>query len=161
MNSSSKRPTLFKALMMIGFEKVGPRTLKRGDVKVSIVYTYEVYWEIETKNTKEIFSNQKSLMRRLYDLKVITDDELEYLAMLGLDFREEIIEESSRFSHVAISFINQIIIPHLQKILRENRMRCPVCNKRMMSTSNFYNHLNYFHKEYLEELTSQVVGKIP
>ncbi|ARM74771.1 hypothetical protein [Acidianus manzaensis] len=158
--NSSRRLTLFKALMMIGFQKIGPRTLQKGDIKVSINFSYEVNWELETTDTKEVYSNQKSLVKRLYELRAISNEDLDYLATLGLDFRED-IEESTKFSHVAISFINQIVLPQLQKILRENGMRCPVCNRRMMSTSHFYNHLNYFHKEYLEELTSQMIGKTP
>lgn len=151
--------TLFKALMMLGFEKIGPRTLRKGNVKVSVKIDYEVTWEIETQTTRELLSNQRDLVRRLYELKVIDDYDLDYLALLGLDFRKHI--EESKFSRIAIAFINQVVLPELQKILRQNNMRCPVCDKRLISLSSFYNHLSYYHRDYLERLASEIVGNTP
>lgn len=151
--------TLFRALMMLGFKKVGPRTLKKGDVKVSLKFDYEIAWELQTPTTKELLSSQRDLVRRLYELKVLSEQDLNYLALLGLDFRKHI--EEAQFSRIAISFINQVILPELQKILRRNNNKCPICYKRIISLTSFYNHLNYYHKEYLEKLTSEIIGNIP
>lgn len=155
----SSEITLFRALMMLGFEKIGARVLKKGDVKVSVKFDIEVTWEVQTSRTREILSNQRDLIRRLYELKAINDQDLDYLALLGFDFRRQI--EESQFSHVAISFINQVILPELQKILRRNSMKCPVCNKRMVSIGDFYNHLNYYHQDYLQKLNEEIIGRIP
>jgi len=53
--------------------------------------------------------------------------------------KEEV--ESDYLKKVVKQFRKQVIYPQLEKILAENKSRCPVCGKLMFEVSGFYSHL--------------------
>ncbi|WP_338598920.1 hypothetical protein V6M85_08865 [Sulfolobus tengchongensis] len=85
--------SLYKALMMIGFEKVAPRTLRRGNVEVHLRFGYgEAKWEIHTPLGSATYLSQKRALHGLVLRFAISKEDLEILSSLGVDYaREELI----------------------------------------------------------------------
>jgi len=53
--------------------------------------------------------------------------------------KEEV--ETDYLKRVVKQFRKQVIYPQLEKILDENKSRCPVCGKLLFEVSGFYSHL--------------------
>lgn len=164
--------TLFKALLLIGFEKVAPRTLKRGDVTITVTFIPNVRWIVRLPHITYELSTQKEVLHKLVHEGIISRKELEYLASIGLDIAKEEIVQSEEITtgsliDVRRAFITQVIMPRLEILLRTNGMKCPVCGKRFRSTTEFYNHLNTTevraeeHKKILEGIYEEVTGIKP
>ncbi|BFH74070.1 hypothetical protein SJAV_20140 [Sulfurisphaera javensis] len=162
--------SLFKALMMIGFEHVAPRTLQRGEVTIIVHYKgYDVKWEIFTPFGSATYHSQKAALHGLVLRLAISKEELEYLASLGLEYAKEELENYEKtmkrieaggqraireylkslegekrdrnLKSIERQFLRQVIYPELEKILEENGYRCPICGRLMLEVSQFYSHL--------------------
>jgi len=53
--------------------------------------------------------------------------------------KEEV--ETDYLKKVVKQFRKQVIYPQLEKILAENKSRCPICGKLLFEVSGFYSHL--------------------
>ena len=164
--------TLFKALLLIGFEKVAPRTLKRGEVTITVTFIPNVRWIIRLPHITYELSTQKEVLHKLVHEGIISRKELEQLASLGLEIAKEELEQSEEMVtgsliDVRRAFITQVIMPRLEALLKTNGMKCPVCGKRFRSVTEFYNHLNLTevrseeHKKILENVYEEVTGIKP
>ncbi len=164
--------TLFKALIMLGFQKVAPRTLQRGQVTVRVNFGYEVKWHIDTPLGSATYYSQKAALHGLVLRLVVSKEELEFLASIGLDYAKTELEnfektmkriqsndqraiqnflgqdlksneeDKSYFYNIKRQFIKQTIYPKLNQILLENRGRCPICGRIFQDAPSFYNHIN-------------------
>ncbi|WP_236750713.1 hypothetical protein [Acidianus sp. HS-5] len=164
--------TLFKALLLIGFEKVAPRTLKRGNVTITVTFVPNVRWIIRLPHVTYELSTQKDVLHKLVHEGIVSRKELEYLASIGLEIAKQEIVQSEEITtgsliDVRRAFITQVIMPRLESVLRSNGMKCPVCGKRFRSVTEFYNHLNVTevrseeHKKILEGIYEEVTGIKP
>lgn len=84
--------TLFKALIMLGFEKVAPRTLQRGQVTVRVNFDYDITWHIDTPLGSATYYSQKAALHGLVLRLAISKEELEFLASIGLDYAKTELE---------------------------------------------------------------------
>ncbi|QIW23986.1 hypothetical protein EWF20_07365 [Sulfolobus sp. S-194] len=163
--------SLFKALMMIGFEHVAPRTLQRGNTTIFVYHSmYGLKWVINTQFGSASYYSQKDVLHGLVLRLVISKEELEFLASLGIDYAREELENyertlkkieaggikaikeylsslerreegSTNLKNIEMQFRKQVIYPYLERILVETKSRCPICGRLMIETEEFYNHL--------------------
>ncbi len=165
--------SLFKALISVGFEKVAPRTLKRGEVTVSVKFGREVKWVIETPSGTFTYYNQRSALHGLVIRNVVTREDLEVMSMIGLEYAAEELErldsawnyDTENLRRIKSEFLKQAVYPLLLQVLLHNDYRCPICGEVMDSTHSFFLHLNAptamrrRHREFVKELTAEVTGE--
>jgi len=82
--------SLFKALMALGFERVAPRTLQRGDVVIIAHPTWgEFKWILHSPFGTATYYSQKQLLHGLVLHLALTKGELELLASMGIEYAKD------------------------------------------------------------------------
>ncbi|MCI2414863.1 MAG: hypothetical protein MPF33_06425 [Candidatus Aramenus sp.] len=167
--------SLFKALISVGFEKVAPRTLKRGEVTVSVKFGRDVKWVVVTPSGTFTYYSQRSALHGLVIRNALTREDLEIMSMMGLEYAREELEKlgsarrkvdgSENLRRIKSEFIKQVVYPLLLQVLLNNDYQCPICGEVMESTHDFFLHLNASttmrrrHREFMKELTAEVTGE--
>ncbi len=139
--------------MMIGFQKIAPRTLKRGDVTVEVTFGYEVRWYIKTPLGSAKYYTQKAALHGLVLRLVLSKEELEFLAQLGLDYAKEELENYEK----TMKKVGQNYRKAIQNFLNQEIPRENLQNENLQDDDSFRRIKREFMKQIIYPKLHQIL----
>ncbi|WP_150111365.1 C2H2-type zinc finger protein [Candidatus Acidianus copahuensis] len=150
--------TVFKALQMIGFEKVRQRTLVRDDITIVLSVGFEKKWIVSSPEWRQTFYSTRQLLHGLYTKGIICRDELEIIGEVLQEAKEELEyidagEQAKYLEQIKNKFRNEVILPYIRKRYGNS---CPICGKTFSTPLQLYRHIRSSEHDWDEIIMEMI-----